>query len=142
MPSVHDVAKYLLEEHGPMESMKLQKLVFYANAYSCAWESQVMFPETVEAWKHGPVVRELFNQHQGQVLVHADDLPMGKSAALDEVDKEIVESVWDALGNLSGYQLRTRTHQESPWIDAYVESDRYHRRPISFSAMRDYYRHN
>ena len=30
--SVHDVAAYILEKQGPMTAMKLEKLVYYAQA--------------------------------------------------------------------------------------------------------------
>ena len=36
--SALDVAKYILKEHGEMTAMKLQKLVYYCQAWSLVWE--------------------------------------------------------------------------------------------------------
>ena len=60
MVSAHDVAAYILEEHGPLSAMKLQKLVYYSQAWSLVWDDRQLFREAVEAWANGPVVRELY----------------------------------------------------------------------------------
>jgi len=65
MASAHDVARYILERAGQMSAMKLQKLVYYSQAWHLVWRSRPLFPETVEAWAKGPVVRELYNVHRG-----------------------------------------------------------------------------
>ena len=65
MATVHDVAAYILEHHGPMTAMKLQKLVFtYSQAWSLVWDEQALFPERIEAWANGPVVPALYDQHR------------------------------------------------------------------------------
>ena len=35
-----DVADYILQEHGAMSAMKLQKLVYYAQAWHLVWEDK------------------------------------------------------------------------------------------------------
>ena len=37
MASAHDVAAYILKKLGPMTAMKLQKLVYYCQAWSLVW---------------------------------------------------------------------------------------------------------
>lgn len=59
MASVYDVATYILEKQGAMTTWKLQKLVYYSQAWSLVWDDDVLFPEEIEAWANGPVVREL-----------------------------------------------------------------------------------
>ena len=59
MASVFDVAAYILERQGPMTTWKLQKLVYYSQAWSLVWDDDVLFPEEIEACANGPVVREL-----------------------------------------------------------------------------------
>ena len=41
--SVHDVAAYILQKHGPMTTMKLQKLVYYAQAWGLVWDDCPLF---------------------------------------------------------------------------------------------------
>ncbi len=69
MASALDVAQYILAQKGAMTAMKLQKLVYYSQAWSTAWEDDVIFPEPIFAWKNGPVVRELWEAHRGQFRV-------------------------------------------------------------------------
>ncbi len=57
MASAHDVGKYVLEKRGSMTTWKLQKLVYYSKAWHLVWEGEPLFPEHIEAWANGPVVR-------------------------------------------------------------------------------------
>ena len=66
MASALDVAQYILDRRGPMTAMKLQKLVYYSQAWSIVWDDDVLFPERIWAWKNGPVVRELWEAHFGE----------------------------------------------------------------------------
>ncbi len=69
MAGVEDVAEYILQKLGPMPTWKLQKLVYYCQAWHIVWEDEVLFDEPVEAWANGPVVRKLYNRHRGQFRV-------------------------------------------------------------------------
>lgn len=69
MASAHDVAAYILKRMGQMTAMKLQKLVYYSQAWSLVWDEAPLFNERIEAWANGPVVRELYEAHRGQFQV-------------------------------------------------------------------------
>ena len=64
MASVFDVAKYVLKKTGQITTMKLQKLVYYCQAWSLAWDGKPLFPEEFKAWANGPVCQELFVKHR------------------------------------------------------------------------------
>ena len=51
---VFDVAAYILEQKGSMTTMKLQKLVYYSQAWSLVWDEKPLFEEAIEAWANGP----------------------------------------------------------------------------------------
>jgi len=72
--SVFDVALAILQKHGPMTAMKLQKLVYYCQAWHLVWEGRPMFRERIEAWASGPVVPELYEAHRGKFMVSFDDI--------------------------------------------------------------------
>ena len=61
-----DVADYILAKKGTMSAMKLQKLVYYAQAWHLVWEDKELFPEEIQAWANGPVVPSLYTLHQPQ----------------------------------------------------------------------------
>ena len=54
-----------------MTAMKLQKLVYYCQAWHLAWEGRALFPEAIQAWASGPVCPELYVLHQGYFTVQA-----------------------------------------------------------------------
>ena len=43
MATVFDVARYILEKYGPLSAMKLQKMVYYSQAWSLVWDDAPLF---------------------------------------------------------------------------------------------------
>lgn len=115
MASVYDVAKYVLERQGTMSTWKLQKLCYYAQAWSIAWTEHELFPEEFEAWSNGPVCRELFNEHKGKYIVSNQDIRKGSSKALTSDERDTVNVVLKDYGKMSPYELRELTHSEEPY---------------------------
>lgn len=118
MASVQDVAVYILREQGRMSAMKLQKLVFYSQAWHLVWEEEPLFRENFEAWANGPVVRELYREHRRQFEVTAKTFPDGNPARLTKVEKETIDAVLKSYGKLKAFELSEMTHREPPWRDA------------------------
>jgi uncharacterized phage-associated protein len=139
MVSVHDVAAYILEKQGAMSAMKLQKLVYYCQAWSLVWEERPLFPEAIEAWANGPVVPELYDIHRGQFKLSA--WPKGNSANLATTDRETIEAVLEYYGDKSAQWLSDLTHKEDPWREArkYVPELSRSTAKISHAAMAEYY---
>ena len=136
--SVLDVAAYILEQRGSMTTMKLQKLVYYCQAWSLVWDDRPLFSETIEAWANGPVVRRLYDVHRGQFTI--DEIP-GRSPIRDTVARDTIDAVLEAYGGYSAYQLSIMTHHEHPWLVArdglpeWEPSDAV----ISHASMAEYY---
>lgn len=110
---VFDVATYILKRVGPMTTMKLQKLVYYCQAWSLVWDEEPLFKENIEAWASGPVVRELFNYHHGQYMIST--VLIGNHEILSDKQKETIDSVLDYYENKSSQWLSDLTHMEDPW---------------------------
>ena len=66
MASAHDVARYIVRQLAPLSTIKLQKLVYYSQAWHLVWEDAPLFDERVEAWANGPVVPEIYREHRGE----------------------------------------------------------------------------
>jgi uncharacterized phage-associated protein len=139
MTTVHDVAAYILKARGPMTAMKLEKLVYYCQAWSLVWDEKPMFPERIEAWAQGPVVPELFNEHRGMYMVKA--LSKGNPDALDKDEKETADAVLKAYGDKTSQWLSDLTHQEPPWLNARVGvgPGEFCENEIGLAEMADYY---
>ena len=118
MARVLDVAQYILEQQGgSMTTMKLQKLVYYSQAWNLVWDGVPLYSSPIQAWANGPVVPELYNRHRGRFTVSATE-PLGDSSALAQSEKETIDAVLSASSHLSGQQLSDITHGERPWIEA------------------------
>lgn len=115
MASAHDVAKYILAKRGSMSTWKLQKLVYYSQAWHLVWRDDPLFTERIEAWANGPVVRALYDRHRGRFSVEDWD---GNAAALSDGERKTVDAVLSSYGDLTGRQLSFLTHSEVPWREA------------------------
>jgi len=79
MSSCFDVAKYILEKKKQMTAMKLQKLVYYSQAWSLVWDEKPLFDEPVEAWINGPMVPALYQTCAKNPVIHDGDVSARRS---------------------------------------------------------------
>jgi len=114
--SVHDVAAYILRQRGKMTAMKLQKLVYYCQAWSLVWEERPLFRAPIQAWANGPVIPALYQVHRGKFEVA--EWPTGDSSRLDEKARETVDAVIEYYGDRTAQWLSDLTHAEDPWRNA------------------------
>jgi uncharacterized phage-associated protein len=120
-----DVARQLVclasaeDEPDYLSHMRLQKLLYYVQAWSLANRGRPMFPERIEAWAHGPVVRDLFKTFTtyGDRPILPEDV-VCQEIDLDEDDRAFIAGVWESFKDYSSTSLRRMTHEESPWIEA------------------------
>ncbi len=139
MATAHDVAAYILNKRGAMSAMKLQKLVYYSQAWHLVWDEEPLFAERIQAWANGPVVRELYDVHRGQFTVSR--WPTGDPSALAPSEAESVDAIIQHYGDKSAFWLSEATHREDPWRNARGDlgpSDR-SSREIKPAAMSEYY---
>jgi uncharacterized phage-associated protein len=140
MPSVQDAAAAVLQRTGQITAMKLQKLVYYAQAWSLVWDEEPLFDERIEAWANGPVVRELYNEHRGMYTV-GPDWTSGDPNALSQDQQETVDIVVGQYGKHSAQWLSELTHMEDPWREARAGLGVAERgtREITLDSMAEYY---
>lgn len=118
MVTVFDVAKYILEQQGEMSAMKLQKLCYYAQAWSLVWDDKPLFDEEFRAWRNGPVCYELFAVSRGKFLIKAEDEP-GDSSKLNDTQKTSINVVLTDYGPHDAQWLSILSHSEDPWKEAF-----------------------
>lgn len=139
MTSPHDVAAYILEKKGEMTAMKLQKLVYYSQAWSLVWDEEPLFPERIEAWANGPVVPALYSEHRGQFKVSS--WPRGNPDQLTLEQRQTIDAVLNYYGDKSSQWLSDLTHREEPWLEARKGLGPGERgsQAISHASMAEYY---
>ena len=141
MARVIDVAKYILEKKGSMSTWKLQKLCYYSQAWTLAWDGKSLIDEEFQAWANGPVCPVLFHRHKGEYSVGASYFSDASSDNLTEEEKENIDIVLEHYGDKEAYWLREQTHSEAPWKEARqgIPEGAYCDRVITNAAMSNYY---
>lgn len=122
--NIHDVVDYIivrLDEGGvALSLLKLQKLLFYVQAWRLAFGKGPFFAGSFQAWIHGPVNRDVYDRFKDDFSLYSI---VGTSAIKDEkvgeafTDEERlhIDEVLEAYGCFSGTQLEAMTHSEKPW---------------------------
>jgi len=118
MASVFDVAAYILAKAGPMPAMKLQKLVYYGQAWHLVWEEDPLFNEHIEAWANGPVAPALYRMHRLRWMLSKDEPLGGDPNKLTVLESETVDLVLESYGDKPAHWLSELTHRERPWREA------------------------
>jgi uncharacterized phage-associated protein len=139
MATAHDVAAYILAKLGEMTAMKLQKLVYYSQAWSLVWDERPMFRDRIEAWANGPVVPLLYQHHRGQFNVRS--WSPGSPAALSRDAMDTIDAVLDFYGSKTSQWLSDLTHSERPWREARgtLAPGERGSHVISIGSMHEYY---
>ncbi len=140
MASALDVAAAVLARMGRLDGWKLQKLVYYCQAWHLVWHAEPLYHEGIEGWRDGPVCPALWEAHRNQFDVTR--IEGGVGPRLNAQQQVTVDAVVGRYGQLSGRELRALTHSELPWIESrrgHCEGDRGNA-PITPAAILAYHK--
>ena len=152
--NVKEVAKWFLIKDS-MTQKRLQKLLYYTQAWSYALRDDAFMEASFEAWVHGPVspqLRDVFGYTRLNVIDIKDENNLFYGYYFDKFknvnnitdvdDVEFLESVWATYGDLSANALEVLTHKEAPWINARKgrAPNEICNREIDPKDMKEYYR--
>ncbi|MDB5046983.1 MAG: phage-associated protein [Fibrobacteres bacterium] len=122
-----DLAAYIVAKLGAMSHLKLQKLLYYCEAYHLAFFEKSIIKDEFQAWVHGPVSVKVWVALKDKANVHdfltvkADQKPALIKKIKDEVSKEqlkLIDDLLSAFGKKTSFELEALTHEEQPWIEA------------------------
>jgi len=142
--TAENVAKYLIylasqafvgdnKEREGITNLKLQKVLYLAQAYYLSKIGKPLFSDTIEAWEYGPVIPDVYHKFKSKgsnPIIYEED----KSSLSDE-DKEILQKIWGSFGGYSASKLVDITHAHTPWKEAHESKNRV----ISHKAIKEYY---
>jgi uncharacterized phage-associated protein len=122
------LAEYILQKWGNMSHLKLQKILFYVEAYHLAYFDNSIIDDNFQAWVHGPVSRKIYDLLKDKSVLHAElgyvkeangadpsDV-LKKALTKDQID--FINETVDELNQFSATQLENMTHTEEPWLAA------------------------
>lgn len=117
-----DVANYFIAKYGDrveMTNLKLNKLVYFAQAVSLKQHGIPLFSDEIQAWSYGPVepaVYRAFQKYGKSVICHPEG-SYETSAQLHEVAQQVMQT----YGELTAFDLvRISHHEGSAWKSVYV----------------------
>lgn len=122
--TIFDVAKYILDSSGKaMPALKLQRLCYYAQAYSLIWNDAPLFEEDFEAWDDGPVCDALYIKTGDKYAITSND-DIGARNSLNEEQKKIIDDVLAFYGDKNLSYLSQLVRSEKPWAEARISGER------------------
>ena len=141
IPSVFDVAAYILQQKGSMTTWKLQKLVYYCQAWSVVWDGSALFSEEIQAWSFEAVVPALYAKYQGIYSIDSDFFQEGDSNVLNKNQRETIDAVLDFYNDKDEEWLENLTRTENPWKKARIgiASGERGNAPITKESLAEYY---
>lgn len=138
------IVPYVISSGHSINHLKLQKLIYYVDAWHYAILEQPLIRDEFEAWMHGPVVRRVWDFYKGESCLYNDITvadPLDIGTIVNEEQVEVINDILDEYGNKTAYHLECLTHSEKPWKVArtgYDSSDKC-TEIIPKGLMRDYY---
>jgi uncharacterized phage-associated protein len=150
----YELSQTILNKIGGVSHLKLQKLIYYIEAWHLAILDEPLINDEFEAWLHGPVIRSIYAKYVGNGFNMYDGLSFDKgqaeehSAAIEAKlhadQNELISDVLAEYGDKSDYHLECLTHSEEPWIEARkgVAQGEASRNIISKETMKRFYAQN
>ena len=122
-----------------LTNLKLQKLLYYCQAWHLALNDAPLFSEDIEAWIHGPAVPRVFGTFKEYrwSVIERPVTPLENMDVLRHVNE-----VLNSYGKYGATELERLTHSEAPWIYARrgLAPDEPSRNVISTDHMKNFYR--
>lgn len=102
-----------VENGEGIHKVKLQKLLFFAQEEFLYRHEKPLFEDKIEAWEHGPVVREVWNNYVNLpyyiITIVPQEIKINKEA------QEVVDYIWFKHGEKDTWYLRDLSHSYEIW---------------------------
>jgi uncharacterized phage-associated protein len=148
---IHDACDYIILSmtsvgNSDLSLLKLQKLLYYSQAWRLAFTGDRLFYGYFQAWIHGPVNRAVYDRFAPTKMLYAavtreDVRPTFLPTLLTLSERRHIGSVLDTYGKYTGTQLEEIAHRERPWIEARkgIAANARCEEIISEATMQSYY---
>jgi len=146
MNTASQVANYLVkkcvQEGEPLTNKRLQKLLYYIQAWSLAINGTPIFEDKIEAWIHGPAIRNVYEEYKSFVA-NPITTPANPNlnVSLGKNTEDFIQRILSAYSKYDTATLEVMTHAEEPWQKARkdLEANESSSNEITHESMRTYY---
>ncbi len=136
---------HVFERLKEVTPLALQKLLYFVQGESYALRGRPMFPESCQAWVHGPVYPEVYDMFRDFKYNPIEDARFavfeGIGDELSNDERKVIDLVVDTFGEYGGKVLERITHEEPPWKLARkgYEDNVPSSEPITTESIAEYY---
>lgn len=109
--------------------MKLQKLVYFADAWNLAFHNDPLIKDEIQAWQYGPVIEDVYHEFKdfgnSRITRMATDIDFSAGKFIssepevpstDHETHNLLKEIWRVYGKFSPIQLSNLTHASgTPW---------------------------
>lgn len=118
----HEATNDDYEVYEGITHLKLQKLLYYAQGINLGLYGRPLFKEKIEAWQHGPVVRDVyghfskFGRNNIEIEMNTEKEKIINRIENDKEVSEVLNLTYDNFAIYTAWQLRQMTHEDNtPW---------------------------
>lgn len=124
------------EDTDDISNLKLQKLLYYAQGCFLAIKNRVLFNDKIVAWKHGPVVEDVYFKFKSYGSSGIKNPEQDELKEFDDETDALLREVYEVFGKYSAWGLRELTHKEAPWKNTAQGCE------IKTDLIKDYFKEN
>lgn len=156
MYGVLDVCRHVINysndrEYG-ISNLKLQKILYFIQAFFLTSTPGPCFKEKIEAWDFGPVVPKAYREYKQFGSCNIPEISYIVDLNPDDIwgstvkkytnnvirndDKKRIDTVVDRFADYSATDLVSITHSQAPWENAYVP---HMNNEITIDAIKEYF---
>ncbi len=141
MVSAKNVSELFLtwaKQNGDLiTNLKMQKLLYYAQAWHLVNFNRRLFDDRIEAWELGPVIPKIYGEYK---KYRGNPIPYkisgNEEKPFSERQVQFLKQFFNVFSSLSSTALVNMTHNETPWKDNFGKGKN---TEIPPSEMKDYY---
>lgn len=140
------IADYFIAKNNQSKTVltnkKLQKLLYYAQAWHLVFKDRKLFSEEIEAWIHGPAIPAVYSKFKDFGFKNIDiEINEREFSFLTQEEKDLLDAIWGVYGKYDADYLEVLTHNEDPWLKTRNSTPPYEssNEVIPLSLMREYY---
>jgi len=106
------------EAGSSITPLKLQKLIYWAQGWSCGFFQTPLFTSDLQAWVHGPVSPEVYYKYQNYCYEDIEKISCDIENNFDFTQIQLLNEVYSVYGIFDAKILEAMTHKDKPWKNA------------------------
>lgn len=136
--NVTDLVLYWANRDGDLISnLKLQKLLYYAQAWYLVNFDGPLFGDSIEAWDFGPVIPDVYRRYKrfgcNPIKYHGEAGKEEKRFSKPQLG--FLVEFYDVYIGIPAHTLVNTSHNEKPWIEGHGRASKV----IDVNTMQEYY---